>query len=257
MSKISTDILLDMQDLGKVFASGTHALADVNLQIPRGQFVSIVGPSGCGKSTLIRLIAGLDRYTAGTLNVDGQDPIKARKRSNDLAYVFQDPTLLPWRNVFKNVTLPLELRGQIIDDRRIQAILETVGLSDFLTALPSQLSGGMRMRVSIARALATNPGLLLLDEPFGALDEITRQRLNEELLKLWERDHWTGIFITHNVYEAAFLADRVLVMSARPGRIIADLDMPFSHPRDKDLRHDSAFVDIAHQISNQLEQAHQ
>tara|TARA_B100001094_G_scaffold321313_1_gene368850 strand:- start:329 stop:1099 length:771 start_codon:yes stop_codon:yes gene_type:complete len=256
MSKTPKDILLDLHDLGKVFPGGTNALANVDLQIPRGQFVSIVGPSGCGKSTLIRLIAGLDKYTAGTLTVDGQDPIKARKKSNNLAYVFQDPTLLPWRTVFKNVTLPLELRGQAIDNR-IKAILKTVGLTDFSSALPSQLSGGMRMRASIARALATDPGLLLLDEPFGALDEITRQRLNEELLKLWERDHWTGIFITHNVHEAAFLADRVLVMSARPGRIIADIEIPFSHPRDKNLRHDSAFIDIAHQISNQLEQAHQ
>ncbi|MEE3233585.1 MAG: ABC transporter ATP-binding protein [Candidatus Latescibacterota bacterium] len=256
MSKTPKNILLNMQDLGKVFPGGTHALANVHLQIPRGQFVSIVGPSGCGKSTLIRLVAGLDNYTSGTLNVDGQDPINARKKRNDLAYVFQDPTLLPWRTVYKNVTLPLELRGQVIDDR-ITAILETVGLSDFLTAFPSQLSGGMRMRVSIARALATDPGLLLLDEPFGALDEITRQLLNEELLKLWERDRWTGLFITHNVYEATFLADRVLVMSARPGRIIADIEVPFSHPRDKNLRHQSSFTDIAHCISNRLEEAHQ
>ena len=256
MSKTPKEIHLNMRGVGKVYPSGTHALANVDLQIPRGQFVSIVGPSGCGKSTLIRLVAGLDNYTSGTLTIDGYDPINARKKSNDLAYVFQDPTLLPWRNIYKNVTLPLELRKQIIDDS-VTAIIETVGLSDFLTAFPSQLSGGMRMRVSIARALVTNPGLLLLDEPFGALDEITRQLLNEELLKLWERDCWTGLFITHNVYEAAFLADRVLVMSARPGHIIADIEVPFPHPRNTDLRHESSFTEIAHYISNKLEQANQ
>ena len=250
------NILLKMEDVGKVFPSGTRALANVDLQIPRGQFVSIVGPSGCGKSTLIRLVAGLEKYTTGTVTVEGQNPIDARKKSNNLAYVFQDPTLLPWRSVYRNVNLPLELRGQVVEDR-IQTVIETVGLSEFSNALPSQLSGGMRMRVSIARALATNPGLLLLDETFGALDEITRQLLNEELLKLWERDRWTGIFITHNVYEAAFLADRVLVMSSRPGKIVADIEIPFDHPRNSELRHQADFTDLAQLISNQLKQAHQ
>ena len=249
------DPLVIASGLGKEFSSGVQALSNVDLTIERGQFAAIVGPSGCGKSTLLRLVAGLDEHTNGALSVDGDPPIHARRRRGDLAYVFQDATLLPWRSVRRNVALPLELRQQN-DEARIDEVLTTVGLSEFAEALPAQLSGGMRMRVSIARALVTQPGLLLLDEPFGALDEITRQHLNEELLRLWERDQWTGIFITHNVYEAAFLADRVLVMSARPGRIVADIAVPFEHPRDADLRHQPQFAQLAREISEQLERAH-
>ena len=250
-----TDPLVIASAVVKEFSGGVQALADVDLTIERGQFAAIVGPSGCGKSTFLRLVAGLDEHTSGTLSVDGDPPIHARRRRGDLAYVFQDATLLPWRSVRRNVALPLELRQQN-NEARIDEVLTTVGLSDFAEALPAQLSGGMRMRVSIARALVTQPGLLLLDEPFGALDEITRQHLNEELLRLWERDQWTGIFITHNVYEAAFLADRVLVMSARPGRIVADIAVPFEHPRDADLRHQPQFAELARGISEQLERAH-
>jgi len=247
--------MVTARGVGKEFPGGIRALDTVDLSVERGQFVAIVGPSGCGKSTFLRLVAGLDSHTEGELLIDGATPSEAHRRRRDLAYVFQDATLLPWRSVRNNVALPLELRQQT-DEARIDDVLETVGLADFADAQPAQLSGGMRMRVSIARALATNPGLLLLDEPFGALDEITRQHLNEELLRLWERDHWTGIFITHNVYEAAFLADRVLVMSARPGRIVADIPVPFAHPRDEGLRHQSAFVKLAREISQQLGQAH-
>ncbi len=255
MSTTASENMVVARGVGKAFSGGIQALSSVDLSVERGQFVAIVGPSGCGKSTFLRLVAGLDTHTSGELLIDGVDPLESRRRRRDLAYVFQDATLLPWRSVRRNVALPLELRREM-DEARIDAVLEMVGLSDFADAQPAQLSGGMRMRVSIARALATNPGLLLLDEPFAALDEITRQRLNEELLRLWERDHWTGIFITHNVYEAAFLADRVLVMSARPGHIIADIPVPFAHPRDEDLRHQNAFAELAREISQQLSQAH-
>lgn len=246
--------LVIAQDIQKRFASGIEALRDIDLSIERGQFVSIVGPSGCGKSTFLRLVAGLDEPTSGILTVGGQSPLAARRDQLDLAFIFQDATLLPWRSVARNVGLSLELRGQA-DPNRIAQVIDMVGLSEFTDAYPAQLSGGMRMRTSIARALTTRPELLLLDEPFGALDEITRQRLNEELLRLWQQDRWTGLFITHNVYEAVFLSQRVLVMSARPGRLIADIAVPFAHPRDSDLRTTPEFVQIANTISRQLGEA--
>jgi len=246
--------LVIAREIDKRFSSGIEALRGVDLSIERGQFVSIVGPSGCGKSTFLRLVAGLDEPTAGTLTVDGRTPKDARREQLDLAFIFQDATLLPWRSVARNVGLPLELREQT-DPDRVRQVIDMVGLADFADAYPAQLSGGMRMRASIARALATNPELLLLDEPFGALDEITRQRLNEELLRLWQEDRWTGLFITHNVYEAVFLSQRVLVMSARPGQLIADIAIPFDLPRDPDLRSTSEFVQIAETISHQLGEA--
>ena len=233
--------------IDKYFPSGVQALRDLNLEIGRGQFVSIVGPSGCGKSTFLRLVAGLDQPTSGELRVEGHDPL-------GLAFVFQDATLLPWRSVAHNITLPLELRREAADERVAQT-LELVGLTDFAAAYPAQLSGGMRMRVSIARALVTRPQILLLDEPFGALDEITRQRLNEELLRLWQEDHWTSLFVTHNVSEAVFLSQRVLVMSARPGRILADIPIPFPYPRSAYLRSAPEFIRIANGISRQLAHA--
>lgn len=233
--------------INKYFPSGVQALRDLNLEIGRGQFVSIVGPSGCGKSTFLRLVAGLDQPTSGELRVEGHDPL-------GLAFVFQDATLLPWRSVAHNITLPLELRREAADERVAQT-LELVGLTDFAAAYPAQLSGGMRMRVSIARALVTRPQILLLDEPFGALDEITRQRLNEELLRLWQEDRWTGLFVTHNVSEAVFLSQRVLVMSARPGRILADIPIPFPYPRSPYLRSAPEFIRIANGISRQLAHA--
>ncbi|MDE2808764.1 MAG: ABC transporter ATP-binding protein, partial [Gemmatimonadota bacterium] len=171
-----------------------------------------------------------------------------------LAFVFQDATLLPWRSVSHNITLPLELRHEDADERVAQT-LELVGLTDFADAYPAQLSGGMRMRVSIARALVTRPQILLLDEPFGALDEITRQRLNEELLGLWQEDHWTSLFVTHNVSEAVFLSQRVLVMSARPGHLLADIPIPFPYPRSAYLRSAPEFIRIANGISRQLAHA--
>ena len=239
--------LVVAEGLAKHFPSGVQALRDLNLEIGRGQFVSIVGPSGCGKSTFLRLVAGLDAPTSGELRVEGHDPL-------GLAFVFQDATLLPWRSVAHNITLPLELRREAAAERVAQT-LELVGLTDFAAAYPAQLSGGMRMRVSIARALVTRPQILLLDEPFGALDEITRQRLNEELSRLWQEDRWTGLFVTHNVSEAVFLSQRVLVMSARPGRILADIPIPFPYPRSAYLRSDPEFIRLANGISRQLAHA--
>ena len=239
--------LVVAEGLAKQFPSGVEALRDLNLEISRGQFVSIVGPSGCGKSTFLRLVAGLDAATSGELRVDGHDPL-------GLAFVFQDATLLPWRSVAHNITLPLELRREDADERVAQT-LALVGLTDFAAAYPAQLSGGMRMRVSIARALVTRPQILLLDEPFGALDEITRQRLNEELLHLWQEDRWTGLFVTHNVSEAVFLSQRVLVMSARPGHLLADIPIPFPYPRSPYLRSAPEFIRIANGISRQLAHA--
>lgn len=233
--------------LDKYFPAGVQALHDLNLEISRGQFVSIVGPSGCGKSTFLRLVAGLDAPTSGQLRVSDHDPL-------GLAFVFQDATLLPWRSVERNVTLPLELRRQA-DDAHVAQTLELVGLTDFAAAYPAQLSGGMRMRVSIARALVTRPQILLLDEPFGALDEITRQRLNEELSRLWQEDRWTGLFVTHNVSEAVFLSQRVLVLSARPGRLLADIPIPFPYPRSPYLRSAPEFIRLVNGISRQLARA--
>ena len=242
------------RNVGKLFANGVEALRGIDLEVGAGEFVSIVGPSGCGKSTLLRLIAGLTQATSGNLTIAGLPPPAARRRRQDLAYVFQDPTLLPWRVVAKNVALPLELRGhnRAETGSLVERALEMVGLADFARAYPRQLSGGMRMRVSIARALVTRPGLLLMDEPFGALDEITRQRLNEEVLDLWQRDRWTGVFVTHNVPEAVFLSRRVLVMSSRPGRILSAVTVPFDYPRGSDLRTDPAFNSVVGEVSHHL-----
>ena len=239
--------------LDKRFSSGVEALRGVDLAVGKGRFASIVGPSGCGKSTLLRLVAGLEEPSGGALAVDGRAS-RARGAGPDLAFVFQDPTLLPWRSVAGNVGLPLELRRSP-DPGRVGELLDLVGLTEFADAFPAQLSGGMRMRASIARALATRPRLLLLDEPFGALDEITRQRLNEELLHLWQEDGWTGLFVTHNVPEAVFLGQQVLVMSSRPGRILAEFDVPFPYPRDPLLRTAPEFIRLAGEISRRLAEA--
>ncbi len=251
---------VDIRDVSLTFASGTTALAGISLAVEEGEFVSIVGPSGCGKSTLLRLVAGLLPPTAGAVTVDGIPAPDARARRNDVAFVFQSPTLLPWRTVEKNIRLPFELNGRHVPaaDRRerIDEVLELVGLADFRRAYPHQLSGGMQMRVSIARALVTRPRLLLLDEPFGALDDITRIGLNEELLALWERDQVTALFVTHNVTEAVFLGSRVLVMRARPGRFVADHTIPFPHPRDPDLRNHGDFARLCGTVASSLREAH-
>jgi NitT/TauT family transport system ATP-binding protein len=210
--------------------------------------VALLGPSGCGKTTVLRLLAGLDAADAGTVLVGGADTAPV------LSYVFQDPTLMPWASVFDNVWLPLRIGGIGRADaaERIAPVLQAVGLADFAQALPHVLSGGMRMRASIARALVTRPDVLLLDEPFAALDEITRQRLNGDLLALWARHRFTCVFVTHSVFEAVFLAQRVLVMSARPGRVIADLavDAP---ERGAAWRADARYLELCRAASAALE----
>jgi NitT/TauT family transport system ATP-binding protein len=217
------------------------ALEKIDLDVPGGQFIAILGPSGCGKSTLLRIIAGLDRPTTGTVELT-----EAQKLGPSIAYVFQDAHLLPWRNVLRNVTLPLELRG-VDRFHQMQAAtdaLSRVGLSDFQRRYPAQLSGGMRMRVSLARALVTNPRLLLLDEPFAALDEITRQQLDEQLRQLWRTHGMTVIFVTHSIVEAAFLAERAIVMSRRPGRVVLDHHLASVLPQQRTnaLRGEAVFA---------------
>jgi NitT/TauT family transport system ATP-binding protein len=250
--------LLEVRNGGVVYPNGVRALTSLSFAVAAGEMISVVGPSGCGKSSLLRLLGGLIPIARGHAEIHGVDPSMARRRSLDLAFVFQDANLLPWRSVIDNVALPLELRGVAATERkrRAQGVLELVALADFARARPHELSGGMRMRVSLARALVTNPSLLLLDEPFAALDEITRQHLNEELLRLWRETGFTAIFVTHNVYEAVFLSARVLVMSRRPGRIIAEHPVPFPHPRDRALRASAGFAALAGRISGDLAAGH-
>lgn len=247
--------LVRLDQLGKVYPNGTIAVQQANLTIGEGEFVCFVGPSGCGKSTIFNMITGLTTHTEGELAVLGTTPEEARKQ-NDIAFVFQEHTLLPWSNLLENVTLPLKLRG-VPKQTRIaegERVLELVGLKDHVRSLPRQLSGGMRMRVSIARALITRPKLLLMDEPFGALDEITRQTLQNELLNIWHQDQkMTVLFITHNVFEAVFLSTRVVVMTPRPGKIadVVDISLPF--PRTGDFRTDPNFSEYVRKISSALD----
>jgi NitT/TauT family transport system ATP-binding protein len=242
--------LITIDRVGKVYTNGTVALEDISFDVHDGEFVSLVGPSGCGKSTLLRMVAGLGPITSGEILVEGLPPTKARQEKGDTAFVFQDANLMPWRTALGNVELPLELRGEGKATRRVTATqaLEQVGLGDAVKQYPRELSGGMRMRVSLARALAAHPRLLLMDEPFGALDEITRQRLNGELLRLCSLANWTVVFVTHNVFEAVYLSTRILVMSARPGRIIAEVPVPLPHPRVPEIRTDPEFTRIVREV---------
>ena len=242
--------LIVIDHVGKTYGNGTVALDDISFDVNEGQFVSLVGPSGCGKSTLLRMVAGLGPITSGTILVEGLPPTRARQEKADTAFVFQDANLMPWRTVMGNVELPLELRGVSKGERRAAAMqaLETVGLAGSSKSYPRELSGGMRMRVSLARALAAQPRLLMMDEPFGALDEITRQRLNGELLSLCSLANWTVVFVTHNVFEAVYLSTRILVMSARPGRIIAEVPVPLPHPRVPEIRTDAEFTRIVREV---------
>ncbi|MEO8377772.1 MAG: ABC transporter ATP-binding protein [Candidatus Sumerlaeota bacterium] len=245
---------LSAQSLSLTFGNGVQALRDVSFDIEQSSFVSLLGPSGCGKSTLLRIIAGLIAPTSGTL---GGDAGSAAHR-NELSFVFQSPALLPWRTVTQNVQLPLELaRVEDAVSQRVMEMIELVGLREFAGAYPHELSGGMQMRTSLARALVTKPRLLLLDEPFGALDDITRQRLNEELLALWGRDKFTAIFVTHNVSEAVFLSQRVMVMSPRPGRIHETFGIPFEYPRDRELRATAPFAQLSGMLSNSIHDGHE
>ena len=233
------------------------ALAGINLTIARGEFVSLIGPSGCGKTTLMRVIADLEQASAGSITVNGVAPGQARL-ARAYGYVFQAAALYPWRNVLRNVMLPLEIMGLPADERRDKATrqLELVGLTGFERKFPWQLSGGMQQRVSIARALACEPELLLMDEPFGALDEITRDHLNEQLLRLWERTGKTVVFVTHSISEAVFLSQRIVVMSPRPGRIIDIIDNPLPAGRTLDARESPAFAAVAHRVREALRAGH-
>lgn len=237
--------------LGKSFGRAPAVLADVSLNVRQSEFVAIVGPSGCGKSTLLRLLGGLDASDGGSLHVTHA----AEDRPGRTAFVFQEPALLPWRSVAGNITLPLELDGLPRSDRtaKVVASLELIGLSEAdAPKLPRELSGGMRMRVSLARALVTEPDLLLLDEPFAALDDLLRTRLNEELHRLWCRQRWTAVFVTHNISEAVYLAGRILVMARNPGRIAAEIAVPFATPRNPELRAEPRFAKLVGEIVKRL-----
>ena len=244
----STTNVLSFSNVSMTFPDSTEALRDVSFDIASREFVTIVGPSGCGKSTVLRIAAGLLQQTAGEVSVD-------RER---LGYVFQDATLMEWRTVQDNVELLTELRGFDPQERKHRAaeVIELVGLSGFENHYPKALSGGMKMRVSLARTLTLKPPIFLFDEPFAAVDEITRERLNEETLKLFEREQFAGLFITHSITEAVFLSTRVHVMSCRPGNLIATFDIPFGFPRSPELRFEAAFGELSREVSHALAEAY-
>jgi NitT/TauT family transport system ATP-binding protein len=229
----------------------TTVLQQVDLAIAQGEFVSLIGPSGCGKSTLLKLISGLTTATAGDIAVDGMTPVEARKT---VSYIFQDATLLPWRTVTRNVGLGLELERvhPKVRKEKVQSLLELVGLTHVAQSYPRQLSGGMKMRVSVARALVTTPRLLLMDEPFGALDEMTRDRLNEELLRLRSEQNWTAVFVTHSVAEAVFLSTRIIVLAPSPGRIAQEIAIDLPFPRNSATRESVKFESLVTQVSRAL-----
>ncbi len=246
--------LIRMEGVSKRFANGTVAVRDMNLDIREGEFVSFLGPSGCGKSTALKMIAGLLSISAGEITVNGHPPGKGAEQ--DIGFVFQDPTLMPWATVFENVFLPLRLRGMSRADARdrIEEALASVGLAKFTNAYPRELSGGMKMRVSIARALVTRPKLLLMDEPFAALDEITRFKLNNDVLDLWARHKLTVIFVTHSVFESVYLSSRVVVMAARPGRVSDVVDLPGGYPRTEAYRTTPDYAENCRVVSAALEE---
>lgn len=243
--------LVVLREVDKVFANGTQALAGLNLTVGQHEFLSLLGPSGCGKSTALRLIAGLSRVSHGRIEWPQGE------QQGDIGFVFQEPTLLPWATVFDNVWLPLRLQGR---PRRaatgeIEAALAMVGLEGFARSYPRELSGGMKMRVSIARALVTRPRLLLMDEPFAALDEITRLKLNNDLLGLWQGQGWTVVFVTHSVYESVYLSNRVVVMAARPGRVAAEIPIDAPYPRDDAFRTSTVYNAYCREASAELHRA--
>ena len=239
---------LSLRNISMTFPDGTRAIDGVDLSIERGELVAIVGPSGCGKSTLLRIISGLQQPTSGSCNVD----------SNNIGYVFQDSVLLPWRNVQKNVELNAELQGIPKELRResAQKAIGLVKLNDHVTKFPHQLSGGMKMRCSLARSLVSQPQVFLFDEPFGALDEMTREHLNDELLNIFSHEKFAGLFITHSIQEAVFLSTRVIVMSSQPGRFISEHKIDFSYPREPDIRYSAEFAELCGRISHDLKLAH-
>ena len=242
-------LALSMQGVGVRFPTGVQALDRLDLELERGEFLSLLGPSGCGKSTALRLAAGLAQPTTGRMQ---------RAPDMRLGFVFQEPTLMPWATVFDNVRLPLRLQGRSAASVRdeVMQVLDLVGLTEFAAAFPRELSGGMRMRVSIARALATRPNLLLLDEPFAALDEITRGRLDDDLRRIWREQSLTVVFVTHSVYEAVYLSSRIAVFSGRPGRIVESIDIDAALTRDETFRASERYARWCVQASAQLSRAY-
>jgi NitT/TauT family transport system ATP-binding protein len=241
-------VLLELRDVGKTFSNGVTALDHVDMTIREGDFLSLLGPSGCGKSTALRLIAGLSTPTSGLLDW--------RKALGDdcIGFVFQEPTLLPWASVFDNVWLPLRLRGVSRSKAApaVQELLERVHLTGFERAVPRELSGGMKMRVSIARGLVTKPRVLLMDEPFAALDEITRFKLNDDLLELWQDQRFTVVFVTHSVFESVFLSNRIVVMAARPGRVFDEIAVDAAYPRSEAFRTSPDYAALCRKTSDVL-----
>lgn len=261
-SDMNQNVAIYAKDLNKIFNPNTDntviALKDVNLNVKPGEFISLIGPSGCGKSTLLRLIADLISPSSGELLVNAKTPHQARL-DRDYGMVFQSATLYPWRTVSKNVQMPLEIMGYSKEARkeRAQEMLEMVELGQFAKHFPWQLSGGMQQRVSIARALAFKPALLLMDEPFGALDEFTRERMNMELLRIWESTQVTIVFVTHSIAEAVFLSSRIVVMSPRPGRITQLVDNNLPYPRNNETRQSPQFYEYVTDVREFLRDAHE
>ena len=248
----SSTPLVALRGVGKTFPNGVRALSGFDFAVRPGEFVALLGPSGCGKSTALRIVAGLSEPTEGA--VEWPQATTPAQRENRLGFVFQEPTLMPWASVFNNVALPLQLKSAAADKVacRVAAALERVGLRSFSHAYPRELSGGMRMRVSIARALVTEPELLLMDEPFAALDEITRFKLNDDLLQMWQTLRTTVIFVTHSVFESVYLSSRVVVMASRPGRVFAELAVDAPYPRDRDFRTSPAYAAFCRRASEAL-----
>ena len=238
-----------LRGVDKVYSNGVVALQGLDLTIREGEFLSLLGPSGCGKSTVLRLIAGLGELSRGT--------IEWSSVQHEIGFVFQDPTLMPWASVFSNIYLPLRVRGiaKAEASSRIERAMEQVGLAGFGNAYPRELSGGMRMRVSIARALVAEPKILLMDEPFAALDEITRFKLNDDLRELWTKHHWTVVFVTHSVFESVYLSNRIVVMSARPGRVSSEVSLQAPTPRDSSFRTSGAYAEQCRTVSARLAEA--
>jgi NitT/TauT family transport system ATP-binding protein len=250
--------VISAHDLSLTFQSGdgpVYALSKVNLTVDEGDFVSFIGPSGCGKTTLLRVIADLEQATDGSITVNGMTP-EASRLARSYGYVFQAPGLFPWRNVERNVALPLEIMGAADAAERVKRNLDLVNLNGFEKKFPWQLSGGMQQRVSIARALAFDPKLLLMDEPFGALDEIVRDKLNQQLLELWDRTKKTVVFVTHSIPEAVFLSSKIVVMSPRPGRIIDVIETNFPRNRSLDIRETPEFLKVAQRVREGLKAGH-